>query len=206
MEQWKDIDGYEGIYQCSSYGNIRTLDRFVTRSTGAIQLYKGQPIKARANKQNGYLQFALNKNGNRKMVYVHIIVAQTFIKHDDECNIVNHIDGNKTNNRIENLEWCNDSENLLHSYQCLNRESSKHGAKKVDIFVYDTFNDSTEHYKSKSEASMCIGLSPTQIGRYLFTKKLWKGRYRISTSIKRVEDNERVSVHDGFCAENNRVE
>ena len=76
-ETWKDIKGYEGLYQCSTYGNVRSLDRYVYELSGKKQFRKGQIIVPRKNK-NGYLQLTLNKNAKRKMVYVHRIVADAY--------------------------------------------------------------------------------------------------------------------------------
>ena len=94
-EIWKDIKGYEGSYQCSTYGRIRSLDRYVQEHTGKEQFRHGQIIIPRMNPSNGYYQFGLNKDGKRKIVYVHIIVANTFIDNPDPQNLkyVNHKDG-----------------------------------------------------------------------------------------------------------------
>lgn len=192
-EIWKDIKGYEGLYQCSTYGNIRSLDRYVYESSGKRQFRKGQLIIPRKNK-NGYLQFALNKNSKRKMVYIHLIVAETFIENTNKNDTVNHKDGNKLNNNIENLEWCSYSENNLHAYKELNRRVVNEGASPKPVYVIDTINKSLEYYKSITETSNAIKLSHTQINRYIHSNKKWKGRYILLTdNEKGVEDIERVS-------------
>lgn len=192
-EIWKDIKDYEGSYQCSNYGNIRTVDRYVTEKTGKQQFRKGQLIKTRQNK-NGYLQFGLNKDGKRKMVYVHIIIAQTFIDNIDNLPVVNHIDGNKLNNRVDNLEWCSYSENNKHAYDELNRSIVKEGGSPKTVYIIDTFNKSLLWYESISETERHTELSHTQINRYIHSNKKWKGRYIFLTdSDKCVEDIEKVS-------------
>ena len=192
-EIWKNIKDYEGIYQCSNTGKIRTCDRIVTESNGKTQFRRGQEIKPHLNK-NGYLQFALNKNAKRKMVYVHIIVAQTFLNNPNNLKTVNHKDGNKTNNNIDNLEWCSYSDNNKHSYSILNRSVVDEGASPKPIYVINTESNIISYYPSITAATYGIGLSHTQINRYVHSRKKWKGKYIITTdSNKCVEDIEKVS-------------
>lgn len=106
METWKDVIGYEGIYQVSDLGNLRSLNY---KRTGKIQLLK----PARDNK--GYLRTAFMKDGNLKTIKVHRIVAQTFLGISKDYPQVNHINGIKHDNRLENLEWCNNSQNQIHA-------------------------------------------------------------------------------------------
>ena len=117
IETWKDIKGYEGIYQASSYGRIRSLDRYIVNSKGK-QLFKpGKDITLIPN-SDGYLQFKLCRDGSYKTVKVHQIVANTFIlKPDDGTYEVNHIDCNRSNNRVENLEWVTHKDNILYSIE-----------------------------------------------------------------------------------------
>lgn len=97
MEIWKDIKGYEGIYQVSSEGRVRSLDRIGERG----YRYKGKILTPRPNKR-GYMWVVLvGKN-----YAVHRLVAQTFIPNPNNYPIVNHKDENPSNNCVENLEWC----------------------------------------------------------------------------------------------------
>lgn len=195
-EIWKDIKDYEGSYQCSNMGRIRSLDRFVFEHSGKSQFRRGQIIIQRQNPSNGYYQFALNKNGNRKVVYTHIIVAQTFIDNPDieKYKYVNHIDGNTANNRVDNLEWCTASENNLHSYRELHRKISDEGASPKIVYIIDTKNKTMQYFSSITETSKNIDLSCTQINRYIHSNRKWKGRYIfVSDSDKGVEDIEKVS-------------
>lgn len=195
-EIWKDIKDYEGSYQCSNMGRIRSLDRFVFEHSGKSQFRRGQIIIQRQNPSNGYYQFALNKNGNRKVVYTHIIVAQTFIDNPDieKYKYVNHIDGNTANNRVDNLEWCTASDNNLHSYRELHRKISDEGASPKIVYIIDTKNKTMQYFSSITETSKNIDLSCTQINRYIHSNRKWKGRYIfVSDSDKGVEDIEKVS-------------
>ena len=192
-EIWKDINNYEGIYQCSNLGRIRSLDRYVYEHSGKKQFRKGQIMKLRLN-PNGYFQVPLNKNGKRKMCSVHILVAKTFLKQRYKTDIVNHKDGNKQNNNLENLEWISYSENNKHSYNTLNRKIARIGGRPKPIIVENILSGEVQRYISIADASRNINLSHTQINRYIDSKKIWKGRYRISSdNTKCVEDSKMVS-------------
>lgn len=193
-EIWKDIKGYEGFYQCSNLGRVKSLDRYVEEHTGKKQFRKGQIIKPKTNKSNGYLQLALNKDCVRKMKYVHILVAETFIENTNELKTVNHKDGNKLNNCVDNLEWASYSENNKHAYDELNRHIANEGPIPKNVYIIDTQNISLNFYSSITETSQDIGLSHTQINRYIHSNKKWKGRYIFVTdSNKGVEDIEKIS-------------
>lgn len=111
MELWKDIGGFEGYYQVSTCGNVRSLTRF-----DGIRERKGQPI-APVLKHNGYLQVGLRKHGKRKYVGVHRLVAEAFIPNPQNKPQVNHIDCDKQNNNVSNLEWATSRENLNHAHK-----------------------------------------------------------------------------------------
>ncbi len=109
MEIWKDISGYEGYYQISNKGNVRSLDRF-----DGVHDRQGTIIKPHM-KHNGYLQVGLRKHNTRKWISIHRLVAIHFIENPDNKPQVNHIDGNKQNNNVENLEWVTAKENQNHA-------------------------------------------------------------------------------------------
>lgn len=192
-EIWKDIKGYEGMYQCSNLGRIQSLDRYVYEHTGKRQFRKGQIMKQRLN-PNGYLQVPLNKNGKRKMLSVHIVVAQAFFVPNNSADIVNHKDGNKQNNKANNLEWISYSENNKHAYSNLNRKIVRVGGKRKPITIKDANDKVLYKFSSISEASKKIGLSHTQINRYINNNKLWNGSLKIVVdNTKCVEDSKMVS-------------
>lgn len=106
-EIWKWISGYEGLYQVSNYGRIKTFPRH--------SRYKEIMIRRPALGTGGYLQVGLHKNGISKTFDIHRLVAQTFIPNPLNLPEVNHKFGNKFDNYVENLEWCTDTENKQHA-------------------------------------------------------------------------------------------
>ena len=97
--EWRSVVGYEGLYEVSDSGLIRSLPRRGTRS-------KSIQIRKACNNNKGYKQVCLSKDGKTKMAYIHRIVAQAFISNPDNLPEINHKDENPLNNNISNLEWC----------------------------------------------------------------------------------------------------
>lgn len=122
MENWKDIEGYEGVYQVSDQGRVRTLDRYLTASYGSKQFRKGQLIKG-VVMPNGYLAVGLWRNNKNKPQYVHRLVAKAFIPNPNLLKQVNHKDEDKTNNCVSNLEWCDHLYN--HNYGTIKERISR---------------------------------------------------------------------------------
>ena len=106
-EIWKDVVGFERIYQVSNYGKIKSLGNKSNHKDAIIM----KPIL----NYKGYLQINLRKNGKSYHFVVHRLVAQAFIPNPDNLPQVNHIDGNKQNNNVKNLEWCDNSYNQIHA-------------------------------------------------------------------------------------------
>lgn len=114
-ETWVDIKGYEGHYQVSNKGGVRSLDRTV--NIGKSKQFKKGIVLKITKKRGGYLGVCLRKNGKSKNFYVHRLVAINFIENKNNLPQVNHIDGNKLNNNVSNLEWSSSKDNVLHSYK-----------------------------------------------------------------------------------------
>ena len=118
---WKDIKGYEGLYQASTEGNIRSLPHI--RKNGAGQyLQKGKILKL--NLKKDYLRVKLSKNGFSKTYRVNRLVALTFIENSFHKETVNHINGIKTDNRVQNLEWATAKEQAVHRHKILGISTS----------------------------------------------------------------------------------
>lgn len=115
MEEWKIIKGYDGKYQVSNYGRVKSLwrNRPIGRGTGLKKIYEEKILNLQNN--NGYKFVTLMDNGKRNRCYVHRLVAETFLPNPNNKPVVNHIDYNPSNNNVENLEWCTQKENIIHS-------------------------------------------------------------------------------------------
>lgn len=115
IEIWKDIPGYEGLYQASNLGRIKSIERLVNYRWGYKKLLKGSVLRYYIS-TNGYTKYVLSNN-IKKTCSGHVLVASAFIPQIEGKNMVNHKDGNKTNNKVENLEWCTCAENMRHAYR-----------------------------------------------------------------------------------------
>lgn len=135
-EVWKPIKNYEGLYEISNFGEVRSLPR---------QKTKGGILKPLEDTRNDYLKVKLCKNGEEKRYTVHRLVAETFIPNPYNKPQVNHKNGNKHDNYFGNLEWCSCQENIVHSY--------RHQLKKTKKVVQIKDNKIIRIYRSIHFAS-----------------------------------------------------
>lgn len=117
MEIWKDVKNYEGKYQVSNKGSVKSLTRQVTNSQGTVQTYPGKLLKpdVLTTTFSNYQRVTLSKSNKTSRHSVHRLVAEAFIPNTDNKPYVNHLDNNAENNAVGNLEWCTHSENMLHA-------------------------------------------------------------------------------------------
>lgn len=108
-EEWRDIAGYEGFYQVSNMGRVRSLTRTFMRSDGTTATYKGRILKPVGKP---YLHVYLSRNNIHSMMRVHRLVAEAFVPNPENLNCVDHVDCDKSNNRAENLRWCTHAQNM----------------------------------------------------------------------------------------------
>ena len=120
------MPNYEGLYQVSNLGNVRSLDRYVFRSDGIKHFCKGRKLIPSKNK-DGYLQIKLCKNSKDKTTKIHRLVAELFVQKPNNNDVleVNHIDCNRTNNIYTNLEWVTHKENVAYSIKMNNHYCTK---------------------------------------------------------------------------------
>ena len=159
-EIWKPIKDYEGLYQVSNLGNVRSLDRKTKNRN-----LKGK-IKKFDKTKFGYLRVELNNNGKKKKYLVHRLVAQTFLDNPNNYPCINHKDENKINNKTDNLEWC------TYLYNNLYNNKEKRNYKK--ICQYNKNGKLINIFESINEAS-----KKTNIKRYGISNCLNK---RLKTS------------------------
>lgn len=151
---WRYISGYEGLYSISAMGEIISLHR---RSSGRI-------ITPRVDRA-GYYTVRLSKDGCTKTHYVHRLVALTFIPRTEGLTWVNHIDGKKLNNDLDNLKWCSPSENTLHYY----RDLDIRGGWQKYKYIHNL--QTGEDYKTLKEASHATGIPYSTLRGYLSGKR-----------------------------------
>jgi hypothetical protein len=130
-ETWKRCPGYESSYEVSTLGNVRSIDRISGNRRGVI---KSKLLKSYINKR-GYLEVRLYKNSKHIFKIIHRLIAKAFLPNENKPQ-VNHIDGNKLNNRVDNLQWVDNSENQLHAYK-LGLQPSRAGENNVKAKIKD---------------------------------------------------------------------
>lgn len=162
-EIWQDIPGYEGIYQASTFGRIKSLNRYRKGKRGSQTFVKGRIMRMTKSK-SGYQQVGLSKNLEYKYYFVHRLVAITFIDNPTNAKCVDHINGKRDDNRLENLRWCTIKENLNYplarkniakanrnSTKCAKHIRNLHEAmKKPIVIVYPS--GKVKEYQSAIEA------------------------------------------------------
>lgn len=155
-EAWKDIPNCDGLYQVSNLGNVKSLGRYVRVSDklGGRRKKKESLLKFEVCK-NGYLRVSLNKDGGRKHFLVHRLVAEAFIPNPQNMPQINHKDEDKTNNRVENLEWCDAKYNSNYGKRTMKSSI----AKFKPVKQYDLQGNFIREFSSFKEASDSVGVS-----------------------------------------------
>lgn len=158
-EIWKDIEGYEGLYQVSNLGRVKSFKRKGCRQDRILKC----GISPR-----GYHQVTLS-NGIQEATQVHRLIALHFIPNPENKRTVNHINGIKTDNRIENLEWCTYQENNLHAYKtglkkgaCLGKFGKDHNRSKP-VLQYSLAGKIIAEYAGQCEAERKTGIQSGSI-------------------------------------------
>ena len=150
MEEWRDIKGYEGKYMVSNLGRIKSLNY---RRTGKEKILEG------VDNGHGYLKVELCKDGKIKTCTIHRLVATAFCENPHGYKEVNHISEDKTDCRVENLEWCSRSYNI--NYGTRNKKVAEKRSKSV--FSVDKESGLIMWWQSASEAERCTGINQSSI-------------------------------------------
>lgn len=186
-EVWKDIPGYNGRYQASTFGRIRSVDRIVQKSNGVSGYYQGKVLAT--SSVRGYLYVNIAKAINDfHPKRVHRLIAETFIPNPDNLPQINHINENKADNRVANLEWCTGkyNSNYGHRIEKFSASMQNNLSHSKEVNQYDLEGNYLNSFPSASEAARILGLSSTaatrigQCCRHLYSKGnsaygfLWK--------------------------------
>ncbi len=175
-EKWIDINGYEGYYQVDNFGNFKSLDReVIENNTGRIKRLHGRTVKQWKN-HRGYRLVTLSKNGINKGISSHVLVAKAFIPNPNSLPEVNHKNGIKDDNRVENLEWCTRLQNQRHSIDTLGKHfyGEKHSLSKLtEIDVINIINLHKTGNYTYAEIARQFNMEGTQINR-IVKRKSWK--------------------------------
>jgi hypothetical protein len=133
-EIWKDIEGFEGLYQISSFGRVKSLPKkwVMTNNFGTFWVMKDERILSPVISNKGYYVLSLVKNKRKKQFRVHQLVATHFLENNGNYNCINHIDGDKLNNNIENLEYCTHSHNQKEAFRLGLKQPSKSMLGRLD--------------------------------------------------------------------------
>lgn len=170
-EVWKDITGFKGIYQVSSKGNFKSLDRIKIKKNGAKTHIKGRTLKTTI--KHGYEYCPLfDVNGKVLMLRAHRLIATEFIPNEEGKPYVNHKDYDRLNNDIKNLEWCTASENIKHG---LIRNPHNNAAKlsKGKVLLIKEMREYSKTAFTYRWLGKCFGVTSPAISD-IFNNKTWK--------------------------------
>jgi len=159
-EIWKPIKNFEGFYEVSSFGRIRSIDRYVLYSNNKKYFHKGKILKS--SYTNRYEHVSLQKERKRITKLVHRLVAEAFILNKNKYPQINHIDGNRRNNNYFNLEWTTQSENMKHAYR-IGLQNQVKRSKRVAQLSLD--GDIIRIFDSTIQASKETGIERSWIRR-----------------------------------------
>lgn len=160
-EFWKDIEGYEGLYQVSNLGRVKSLPK-PHKFVHGYYLTKEKILSPRVcGTQREYLSVALQRDGERKQIKIHRLVAEAFIPNPNNLTEVNHKDENKGNNKADNLEWCTRSYNVNYG----SRIEKQRKTLIKPVAAYDAIGNFVQSFDSLAEAALFANVDSSNISR-----------------------------------------
>jgi len=165
-EIWKDIKGYEGLYQVSNMGMVKSLERIITRRDGSKRIVRERILKQKT-KTNGYLEVTLCNGSGKKTFLVHRLVCEGFHKNPKNKPEVNHINEDKSDNRACNLEWNTRKENC--NYGTRNAKSAKTRSKPVGQYTRE--GQLLKIWQSTIEVQRQLGFAQGEISAVALGKR-----------------------------------
>ena len=186
-EMWKDIPEYEGLYQASSYGNIKACARTIHYSNGKI-IHKKEKALSLIKGYGQYLTVNLNKKGEHKVYNVHYLVALTFIPNTNNLPCINHKDEDKYNNHVENLEWCSYSYNTKYNNNMRKKIDTRNannsrGCEK-QVYQYDLQGNFIKKWDSLKSIQRELGYKVSNISSCCLNKTYRHNAYGYKWSYK----------------------
>ena len=172
-EEWRPIKDFEGLYEVSNMGRIRSIERSVTYSSGRTIHWKGK-ILSQKQSNNGYLKVGLFKDGKGYNLYTHRIVATMFVDNPDSKKYVDHINCERKDNRSANLKWCTVSENINNP---ITIKRMMDAGNKTSILQISKDGVVIKEFESINEASRETGICRTSISSTCLGKQRTAGGY-----------------------------
>lgn len=210
-EIWKDIEGYEGYYQISNLGNVKSLARTIIRKDGITRFYKERIMDKRIS-TDGYYIAKLTVKRKSKCIGIHKLVAKAFISNPDNLPEVNHKDFDRKNNRVDNLEWCTHQDNIKYSWErgqykgkC-GEENPNYGNHKLSE-IYKNDPDLSKEKQSRP-AEQNGRATPVRMYRDDFTMDFayfgLAAKYMIDNKLTKAKSIMSVSTYISASAKNNK--
>ena len=175
QEQWLPIIGYEGFYEVSNLGRVKSIARWKPQNNGGKCWVEDRILNNSVNNR-GYVRLCLHRDSKGKSYKLSRLVAQAFVPNPNNLPYVNHIDGVKTNDIYTNLEWCSQSDNVKHAYTCGLRQSAI-GKVRLTILSFEKAEEIRALYKSgdknQREIAELYGVSTATING-IINYKIWQ--------------------------------
>ena len=178
-EIWKDIKDFEGLYQISNLCRVKSLKRYVNGKNKNNKVIKEKILKNQINKK-GYYSVVLRKNNKSFTKEIHRLIATAFIENNNDYPCINHIDGNKLNNKLDNLEWCTYKHNIREAYRLgLNKYTNLINFKNLPkkVLQFDKNNNFIKEFNSIREASRITNVCYNSIWLNCCGKQKYAGNY-----------------------------
>lgn len=164
----RPVVGFEGLYEIDEYGNVYSKDKLVNHNFGGLALKKGKLLSPERHKL-GYLRVLLiDFDGKRCHKLIHRLVAEAYLPNPQNLSQINHKDGNKTNNHISNLEWCDSSYNNRHALLTGLRTGKKRGVCcKIQNKVFDSITNAAKYFNTSRYLVKKMGLTTIPYREYI---------------------------------------
>lgn len=162
-EEWRAVPGYEGLYEVSNCGRVRSLPRWFHYGDGRKSCLRPGRILKLTKKSNGYLYLNLSKHKDAKPTYVHRLVAMAFLPNPNNLPLINHKDESRSNNHVDNLEWCDNRYNMMYGTVGERLRNHEYGTPGIPVEQRDLDGNLIREYKSMGEAENMTGVKRQNI-------------------------------------------